>query len=60
MSKPLILEKITNVIYKGSYLNDKDLESFFNKRKRGMTFIIENKYIKKIIQRYFLKMLEFL
>ena len=51
MSKPLILDKITNVIYKGSYLNDKDLESFFNKRKRGMTFIIENKYIKKIIQR---------
>lgn len=51
MSKPIILEKITNVIYKGSYLNDKDLESFFNKRKRGMTFIIENKYINKIIQR---------
>lgn len=51
MSKSQILEKITNVIYKGSYLNDKDLESFFNKRKRGMTFIIENKYIKKIIQR---------
>ena len=49
--KPAILEPIKRVIYKGSYLNNEDLESFFNKRKRGMTFITDNKYINKIIQR---------
>lgn len=51
MNKPIILEKVTKVIYNGASLNEKELESFFNRRKRSMTFIIESEYIRKIIQR---------
>lgn len=51
MRKPIVLEKITKVIYKGASLNEKELESFFNRRKRSMVFIIESEYIKKIVQR---------
>lgn len=54
--KTAVLESVNKVIYKGSYLKNRDLEAFFNKRKRGMTFLIENKYIDKIIQRNYGKL----
>jgi hypothetical protein len=55
-NKSNVLEKINKVIYNGSYLSNEDLESFFNRRKRGMTFILDNEYISKIKQRNYGKL----
>lgn len=43
-----VLEKINAVHYKGKLLNQEEIESFFNRRKRSMIFFVDNSEISKI------------
>jgi len=45
-----ILERITKVCYKSSVLSQEETEAFFNRRKRSMTFYVDNENILKIQQ----------
>jgi hypothetical protein len=46
-----VLEKLNYIYYKGEILTNEEIEKFFNRRKRSMSFDVDSQYIDKIEQR---------